>query len=135
MSQAVMEICEQNVERRDKRANQQVKYSPIIEAVPTQELESETQSECSNDTKSPMNDAPIYPHPAEGVDIFHSVCNTIAVDECLRPYPEINTRVKKSAARNTLVAGNTSEQIRRGEAGPTTFQISDLFVPVVNNIR
>ena len=42
---------------------------------------------------------------------------------------------KKSSIRNTKVACKTTDQIRRGDIGPTSFKVSDLFIPGTSKQR
>ena len=122
MSQAVMDVCEQ------------VDSSSTVPL--PQEMDPDIKVTGSNETQSPLCDAPGSPQVAgwniaealDGQSSFEPVdCKSMAA-----PTDTLNTSkdaVKKLSMRNNKVAGTTSDQIRRGEVGPTTFQLSDLFIP------
>lgn len=123
MSQAVMEVCEQI----DGTCRPNIKEVPIAE-----ETEREIEMERSNETQSPLHDALAglkeWKNEVPLCDRKESICRVTGSglsDSLTISHPV----VKKSTIRNTKVAGKTSDQIRRGESGPTTFKVSDLFVP------
>jgi hypothetical protein len=129
MSQAVMEVCEQV----DGTCRPNTHKVPIRE-----ETEHDIDMERSNQTQSPLHDALAGPKEWKNevplCDGKDSVC--IVTDTGLSDSLTFsNHAIKKSTIRNTKVAGKTSDQIRRGELGPTTFKVSDLFVPGTNRRR
>lgn len=127
MSQAVMEVCEQ-VDGIGR---------PSTPPVPIpKENDFEMNVARSNETQSPMYDALAEPKEMElqHSKTFHDRKNsaTTLKNNDLPSTGNMvvsNDAVKKSLVRNTKVAGKTSDQIRRGEVGPTTFKVSDLFIP------
>lgn len=58
-----------------------------------------------------------------------SVDCTIQANVVVEGEPIPSASGKKTSPRNTKVVGRTTDQIRRGEAGPTAFKASDLFFP------
>jgi hypothetical protein len=128
MSQAVMEVCEQV----DGTCHPTVPEVPI-----PVETEQEIEMERLNKTQSPLYDALVGPQAKEWknevplCDEKDIVCivNSSGQTDSLTIS---NNPLKKSTIRNTKITGKTSDQIRRGELGPTTFRVSDLFIPGTN---
>lgn len=122
MSQAVMEVCEQ-VDGSDKNSSRDNALSIIHTTIP-EETESQLISHCSGETQSPLYDALFIPPPEK----TEHVASLIHDDQLTSTNGTI-CNVKKSSVRNTTIAGKTTDQIRRGEIGPTTFKVTDLFIP------
>jgi hypothetical protein len=127
MSQAVMEVCEQvgGIGR------------PNTPSVSISE-KAEFTAEKPNETQSPLYDALADPQMMERTNSkqFRDCSGSVLTVEdsgllltAAGSVKVSNDTVKKSLMRNTKVAGKTSDQIRRGEVGPTTFKLSDLFIP------
>ena len=110
MSQAVMEVCEQV----DGICRPTIHEAPILE-----DIGHTLKIDRSNETQSPLYDALVGPQAQQWTNEL-PLCNGKG---------RFNNAVKKLTMRNTKVAGKTSDQIRRGELGPTTFKASDLFIP------
>lgn len=71
-------------------------------------------------------DIPPMSHNKKSISIDHIASETaVVVGE-----PGPVAAEKKSLPWNTQVVGKTTDKIRRGEAGQTTFTASDLFLPV-----
>jgi hypothetical protein len=135
MSQAMMEVCEHvdGLAERDHRSEEYLKGIQT-ETIP-EEPESEIKSQSSTETRSPIYDAAFVQQPTEtngfGDDVQNNKCISHVEGQQLATLVTTPKEiVKKSLSRNTIVAGKTSDQIRRGEVGSTTFNVSDLFIPV-----
>jgi hypothetical protein len=123
MSQAVMEVCDQ----ADGTARPSSPLVPIPE-----ENEFDMEVERSKETQSPLYDALAGPQVTELITANDKKSVAAVMDRELLLTSNMkvsNDAVKKSSIRNTKVAGKTSDQIRRGEVGPTTFKVSDLHIP------
>jgi hypothetical protein len=134
MSQVMMEVCEQ-VDCKAMEGNRPKKRVKDVQtaSIP-EETDSELKSQSSNETRSPLYEASFTPLSTGTKSFWKSdkFENNVKHDEGQQlalarlPSKEI---VKKSLSRNTRVAGKTSNQIRHGEVGSTTFKVSDLFIP------
>ena len=127
MSQAVMEVCEQ----ADGMSCPTIPLVPIPE-----DYELDVKLERSSETQSPLHDALADPQTKKLTEAHGYSDDKNSVSVITDSGPQLtskvnvsNDAVKKSLIRNTKVAGKTSDQIRRGEIGPTTFKLSDLFIP------
>ena len=134
MSQVVMDVCEQ-LDVLESHTPQKSPGAMIaLKALATidETFSPEAMHENENETQSPLYDA-LNLEPrclvAQEVACNANLSTSFPVVPSALVEPPSSAVTQAPFLRNTKIVGKTSDQIRRGEAGPTTFSRSDLYLP------